>query len=104
IADGAVMPGPVGTNPSLTIAAMADRMCTRLLEQPRPPPAPGARGAGGAGRADRTAGGGGAGAARGAGRGRRAGRTSLSFTEEMRGTCPPALGTGGVAGAERAQP
>ena len=33
IADGAVMPGPVGPNPSLTIAALADRMCTRLLEQ-----------------------------------------------------------------------
>jgi cholesterol oxidase len=32
IADGAVMPGPVGPNPSLTIAAMADRMSTRLLE------------------------------------------------------------------------
>jgi cholesterol oxidase len=32
IADGAVMPGPVGANPSLTIAAMADRMSTRLLE------------------------------------------------------------------------
>jgi cholesterol oxidase len=26
------MPGPVGANPSLTIAALADRMCTRLLE------------------------------------------------------------------------
>ncbi|WP_199486915.1 GMC oxidoreductase, partial [Actinomadura logoneensis] len=33
IADGSVMPGPVGPNPSLTIAAFADRMCTRLLEQ-----------------------------------------------------------------------
>jgi len=32
IADGAVMPGPVGPNPSLTIAALADRMSTRLLE------------------------------------------------------------------------
>jgi cholesterol oxidase len=32
IADGAVMPGPVGANPSLTIAALADRMSTRLLE------------------------------------------------------------------------
>ncbi|MEU3271336.1 GMC family oxidoreductase [Saccharomonospora sp. NPDC006951] len=31
VADGAAMPGPVGANPSLTIAAMADRMCTRLL-------------------------------------------------------------------------
>ncbi|WP_344937171.1 GMC family oxidoreductase [Sphaerisporangium flaviroseum] len=33
IADGAALPGPVGANPSLTIAALADRMCTRLLEQ-----------------------------------------------------------------------
>jgi cholesterol oxidase len=33
IADGAAMPGTVGPNPSLTIAAMADRMSTRLLEQ-----------------------------------------------------------------------
>jgi cholesterol oxidase len=33
VADGAAMPGPVGANPSLTIAAMADRMSTRLLEQ-----------------------------------------------------------------------
>jgi cholesterol oxidase len=34
IADGSVMPGPVGTNPSLTIAAHADRMSTHILEQP----------------------------------------------------------------------
>ncbi|WP_225993670.1 GMC oxidoreductase [Actinomadura rudentiformis] len=33
IADGAAMPGPVGPNPSLTIAAMSDRMSTRLLEE-----------------------------------------------------------------------
>ncbi|GAA2073400.1 GMC family oxidoreductase [Actinomadura alba] len=33
IADGAAMPGPVGANPSLTIAAMADRMAMRLLER-----------------------------------------------------------------------
>jgi cholesterol oxidase len=32
IADGAALPGPVGTNPALTIAALADRMSTRLLE------------------------------------------------------------------------
>ena len=41
IADGAAMPGPVGPNPSLTIAAHADRMATRLLES-----APARRGAG----------------------------------------------------------
>ncbi|GAA2632222.1 SAV_2336 N-terminal domain-related protein [Actinomadura fulvescens] len=32
IADGAAMPGPVGPNPALTIAALADRLTTRLLE------------------------------------------------------------------------
>jgi cholesterol oxidase len=32
VADGAVMPGPVGANPSLTIAALADRFADRLLE------------------------------------------------------------------------
>ncbi|MCO1582122.1 GMC family oxidoreductase [Crossiella sp. SN42] len=31
VADGAAMPGPVGPNPSLTIAAWADRLCDRLL-------------------------------------------------------------------------
>lgn len=30
VADGAVMPGPVGPNPSLTIAALADRFADRL--------------------------------------------------------------------------
>ncbi|MEO7092082.1 MAG: GMC family oxidoreductase [Polyangiales bacterium] len=32
VADGSIMPGPVGANPSLTIAAMADRIATRMLE------------------------------------------------------------------------
>jgi cholesterol oxidase len=32
VADGAVMPGPVGPNPSLTIAALADRFADRMLE------------------------------------------------------------------------
>jgi cholesterol oxidase len=32
IADGSVMPGTVGPNPSLTIAALADRFAERLLE------------------------------------------------------------------------
>jgi cholesterol oxidase len=32
IADGAALPGPVGANPSLTIAALADRMCTHVLD------------------------------------------------------------------------
>jgi cholesterol oxidase len=32
IADGSVMPGPVGTNPSLTIAALADRFADRIVD------------------------------------------------------------------------
>jgi len=78
IADGAAMPGPVGPNPSLTVAALADRMCSRLLEKPpattvggadlvRAGSAPADPGDG-APRCDRE-------------------RTSLSFTEEMSGTC-----------------
>ncbi|WP_307967681.1 GMC family oxidoreductase [Sinomonas sp. ASV322] len=31
VVDGAAMPGPVGANPSLTIAAFAERACERLL-------------------------------------------------------------------------
>lgn len=34
VADGSVMPGPVGANPSLTIAALADRCADRLLDSP----------------------------------------------------------------------
>ncbi|TYP88981.1 GMC oxidoreductase [Blastococcus xanthinilyticus] len=33
VADGAAMPGPVGANPSLTIAAFADRLADHLLDQ-----------------------------------------------------------------------
>ena len=32
IADGSIMPGPVGPNPSLTIAALADRFADRMVE------------------------------------------------------------------------
>ncbi len=35
IADGSVMPGPVGPNPSLTIAALSDRFADRVLENHR---------------------------------------------------------------------
>jgi cholesterol oxidase len=31
VADGSVMPGSVGTNPSLTIAAVTDRFATNIL-------------------------------------------------------------------------
>ena len=33
VADGSVMPGPVGANPSLTIAALADRFADRMVEK-----------------------------------------------------------------------
>lgn len=35
VADGAVMPGPVGPNPSLTIAALADRFADKVIERHR---------------------------------------------------------------------
>jgi cholesterol oxidase len=35
VADGSVMPGAVGTNPSLTIAAVADRFADRIIETHR---------------------------------------------------------------------
>ncbi|MFJ7065762.1 GMC oxidoreductase [Streptomyces sp. NPDC101115] len=35
IADGSVLPGPVGPNPSLTIAALADRSADRIIEDHR---------------------------------------------------------------------
>jgi cholesterol oxidase len=44
VADGAAMPGPVGANPSMTIAAFADRLAEHALSVPRSstasPPAP----------------------------------------------------------------
>jgi cholesterol oxidase len=33
VADGAVLPGPVGANPSLTIAALADRFAERVIDR-----------------------------------------------------------------------
>jgi cholesterol oxidase len=33
VADGSVMPGPVGPNPGLTIAALADRFAGRAIER-----------------------------------------------------------------------
>lgn len=33
VADGSVMPGPIGPNPSLTIAAFADRFARRITEE-----------------------------------------------------------------------
>jgi cholesterol oxidase len=37
VADGAALPGPVGVNPAFTIAALADRLCDRVLESPHDP-------------------------------------------------------------------
>jgi cholesterol oxidase len=36
VVDGSVMPGPIGPNPSLTIAAFANRCADRIIEQRRP--------------------------------------------------------------------
>jgi cholesterol oxidase len=33
IADGSVMPGPVGANPSLTIAALSERFATHIVDK-----------------------------------------------------------------------
>lgn len=38
VADGSTIPGPVGPNPSLTIAAFADRVADGIIEQARPVP------------------------------------------------------------------
>ena len=35
VADGSVMPGPVGPNPSLTIAALADRSADHIIARHR---------------------------------------------------------------------
>jgi cholesterol oxidase len=35
VADGSVMPGPVGPNPSFTIAALADRFADRMIDRAR---------------------------------------------------------------------
>jgi cholesterol oxidase len=106
IADGAAMPGPVGPNPSLTIAALADRMCTRLLEKPPATVVGGAdlvrAGSAPAGPGRDEPGPGLAASGPGlAAAGCRLDRTSLSFTEEMSGTCYPGASNGGPAAAER---
>ena len=33
VADGSIMPGPVGPNPSLTIAALSDRIADHIIQQ-----------------------------------------------------------------------
>ncbi|MFB9833895.1 GMC oxidoreductase [Actinoallomurus acaciae] len=91
IADGAAVPGSVGANPSLTIAALADRMSTRLLEttgHARVHPV--GRSMNGGAREPEKPGG-------------SPDRTSLSFTEQMKGFYTDgenAPGAGEAAGRE----
>ncbi len=91
IADGAAMPGPVGPNPSLTIAALADRMCTRLLDKPPATTVGGADLVRAGAAADPEPG----------PPARRPDRTWLSFSEEMSGTCFPGASNGGSAAVAR---
>ena len=76
VADGSVMPGPIGPNPSLTIAAMADRFADAILERRagrRRRPRRRADSAEGAPASSPAANGDGA--------------VALAFTEEMKGFC-----------------
>lgn len=75
VADGSVMPGPVGPNPSLTIGALADRFADALLEGRPAEPARAARFAEPPAPAPDE----------GRPAERRAGATAVSFTEEMKG-------------------
>jgi cholesterol oxidase len=95
IADGAALPGAVGPNPSLTIAALSDRMCTRLLENAGR--AHGKRPVGGAVNGTASA----PEVRRGASE-----RTSLTFTEEMKGFYAEGVnapGAGEQAGRQHGQ-
>jgi cholesterol oxidase len=74
VADGSVMPGPVGPNPSLTIAALADRFADAMIEGAPEPQRRRVRTGGSANGAPEAA---------APPAGERA--TSLSFTEEMKG-------------------
>jgi cholesterol oxidase len=91
IADGAAMPGPVGPNPSLTIAALADRMATRLLDKPPATTVGGADLVRAGAAADPEPG----------PPARDPDRTWLSFSEEMSGTCFPGASNGGSAAGAR---
>ena len=74
VADGAVLPGPVGANPSLTIAAVADRFADAMIEGAPDPERRGARRAGTA-----------SGAPPAAAPEPGIGSVALWFTEEMKG-------------------
>ena len=74
VADGSVMPGPVGPNPSLTIAALADRFADAIIDQGTHAPARSTAAAEPA-----------SGARTDPPRPPDAGAISLAFTEEMKG-------------------
>ena len=82
VADGSVMPGPVGPNPSLTIAALADRFADSIIEEEARPTA-GRRAAAGVG--PRRGEPGPAGKVGVGGEQSRDGAVAVSFTEEMKG-------------------
>lgn len=98
VLDGSALPGAVGANPSLTIAAFADRACTRILEEEAARPRPGARVAPRADGDESAAAP--APAPDAADAAARADATSVAFTETMRGTVALAE-TDPTAGAAR---
>jgi cholesterol oxidase len=81
VADGSVMPGPVGPNPSLTIAALADRFADAIIEE-EGGRAAGRRAAEAVGAPGELAA---AETAEAGGEPSVDGRVSVSFTEEMKG-------------------
>jgi cholesterol oxidase len=123
VADGAACPGPVGPNPSLTIAALADRMCTRLLESKAQLEKGAKQMSGGFFSAAHTRPAGDRGNDAACGGPEQPVRTSLSFSEEMQGSYaegvssvdaghpggsvgspPRAGGAAGEGGSVRSQP
>jgi cholesterol oxidase len=81
VADGSVMPGPVGPNPSLTIAALADRFADSIIEEEGRTSAGRRAGAVGAREGEPTA----VGKAAAGDEPSPDGTVSVSFTEEMKG-------------------
>jgi cholesterol oxidase len=79
VADGSVMPGPVGPNPSLTIAALADRFADSIIDEEGRAPTGRRAAAVGASRSAA------AGSVEGGGEPSPDGAVSVSFTEEMKG-------------------
>ncbi|MFD5676911.1 GMC oxidoreductase [Streptomyces sp. NPDC127040] len=76
VLDGAALPGPVGANPSLTIAAFADRACRRIVGERFTPRAAASASSASSASSDKDVSAVGPNGER---------PTSLSFTEEMKG-------------------